>query len=94
MSNETIMGTFYEVELSKYNDDIYEIEKVLKSSKNKVLVKWKGYDSPSWINKKNIINNQSAVKYPKKLRWKTHNRLSQPQAIETRLVRQLTMRQP
>jgi len=55
-TNETILGTFYEFEMSKYNDDLYEIEKVVQTNKNKVLVKWKGYNATSWINKKDIVN--------------------------------------
>jgi uncharacterized protein YacL (UPF0231 family) len=55
-TNETILGTFYELEMSKYNDDLYEIEKVVQTNKNKVLVKWKGYNTTSWINKKDIVN--------------------------------------
>jgi hypothetical protein len=57
MNNETIIGSFYEVEMVKYNDELYEIEKVLQSNKNKVLVKWKGYNTTSWVNKKDIVNN-------------------------------------
>lgn len=49
MNSEELIGSFYEQELSKYNSDVYEIEKILKKSKGKVLVKWRGYDEPSWI---------------------------------------------
>jgi hypothetical protein len=36
-TNETILGTFYELEMSKYNDDLYEIEKVVQTNKIKSL---------------------------------------------------------
>ena len=34
-------------------DDLYTIEKILKTNKDKIYVKWKGYDNSfnSWINK-------------------------------------------
>ena len=34
-------------------DDLYTIEKILKTKNNKIYVKWKGYSSDfnSWINK-------------------------------------------
>ena len=35
--------------------ELYEIEKVLKRKKDKFLVKWKGYEKPSWIDSKSII---------------------------------------
>lgn len=57
MSNEEIIGSFYEPEMVKYNTDMYEIEKVLKENKGKLLVKWKGYETPSWINKKELQTN-------------------------------------
>jgi hypothetical protein len=31
------------------SSDVYEIDKILGKSKGKLLVKWKGYDDPSWI---------------------------------------------
>ena len=54
MNNEKLQGTFYEQELQKTKqDDLYTIEKILKTNKNKIYVKWKGYDSSfnSWIDK-------------------------------------------
>jgi transposase InsO family protein len=54
MNNEEIVGSFYEQELSKYSSDVYEIEKILRQSKDKVLVKWKGYDNPSWISQADL----------------------------------------
>ena len=53
-TGEPILGSFYEAELlkTKYPND-YLIEKVLKTDKNKIFVKWLGFDSShnSWINK-------------------------------------------
>ena len=56
LNNEKIVGSFYEQEMVKYDNEVFEIEKVLKTSKNKLLVKWKGYDSSSWIDKKDLTN--------------------------------------
>ncbi|CAF4386648.1 unnamed protein product [Rotaria magnacalcarata] len=57
MDGEEVQGSFYEQEMVKYDNEFYEIEKILKSNKNKMLVKWKGYETPSWINKKDIVEN-------------------------------------
>ena len=37
-------------------DDLYTIEKILKTNKDRILVKWRGYDNSfnSWINKNNV----------------------------------------
>ena len=57
MNSEAIIGTFYEKELQKTNQEEFRIKKVIKRKGNKLHVKWKGYDSSfdSWINKKDII---------------------------------------
>ena len=57
MNGEAIIGTFYEKELQKTNQEEFRIKKVIKRKGNKLHVKWKGYDSSfdSWINKKDII---------------------------------------
>ena len=57
MNDEEIIGTFYEKELQKTNQEEFRIEKVTKRKDNKLYVKWKGYDSlfNSWIDKKDII---------------------------------------
>ena len=57
LNNEKLQGTFYEQELQKTKqDDLYIIEKILKTNKDKIFVKWRGYDSSfnSWINKNNV----------------------------------------
>ena len=53
---EPIIGKFYEQELSLINkkDDTYRIEKIIRKKNGMALVKWLGYDSPSWIPGKNI----------------------------------------
>ena len=58
MNNEIIQGQFYEKELqlTKNTTGEYIIEKILKTNKDKIFVKWRGYDNSfnSWINKNNI----------------------------------------
>lgn len=55
---QPIQGSFYEYELlkSKHNN-IYLVEKVIKSKDNKIFVKWLGFSSDhnSWINKTDLI---------------------------------------
>ena len=53
-----IQSTFYEQELQKTTQDVYRIEKVIKSKGNKVLVKWKGYSDEfnSWVDKNELID--------------------------------------
>ena len=46
LNGEEIKGTFYNEELSRYDSELYEIEKMLKRKKDKFLVKWKGYENP------------------------------------------------
>ena len=66
-----IDGTFYEQELQKINfkkDDLYIIEKVLKTSNDKAYVIWRNYDSSfnSWVNKsdkKNICEKNHSLMY-------------------------------
>ena len=54
LNGEEIIGTFYEKELQKTNQQTFRIEKVIKRKGNKLYVKWKGYDNSfnSWIDKK------------------------------------------
>ena len=57
MNDEEIIGTFYEKELQKTNQEEFRIEKVTKRKGNELCVKWKGYDNlfNSWIDKKEYI---------------------------------------
>ena len=45
LNDEEIIGTFYEKELQKTNQQEFRIEKVIKRKGDKLYVKWKGYDS-------------------------------------------------
>ena len=56
LNGEEIIGTFYEKELQKTNQQGFRIEKVIKRKGNKLYVKWKGYDNSfnSWIDKKRL----------------------------------------
>ena len=60
--NEIIKGSFYGNELTLTNLDQFYIEKVLRKTKNKVLVKWQGYQVPTWEPRKYIesILNQNS----------------------------------
>ena len=66
LNDEEIVGTFYEKELQKTNQEEFRIEKVIKRKGNKVYVKWKGYDNSfnSWIDKKDIVKKMSRY-FPK-----------------------------
>ena len=57
LNGERIIGTFYEKELQKTNQQEFRIEKVIKKTGNKLYVKWKGYDNlfNSWIDKKDLV---------------------------------------
>ena len=57
LNGEEIMGTFYEKELQKTNQEEFRIEKVIQRKGDKMYVKWKGYDNSfnSWIDKKDLI---------------------------------------
>ena len=56
LNGEEIIGTFYEKELQKTNQQELRTEKVIKRKWYKLHVKWKGYDScfNSWIDKKRL----------------------------------------
>ena len=65
-AGDKIEGKFYENELQKVVVDentMYKIEKVLKSTKDKVLVRWLGWGPKfdSWINKKDFKDYKSAL---------------------------------
>lgn len=56
-NNQEIKGGFYELQLQKVKyPDIFLVEKILKRQKNKVFVKWLGFNDKhnSWISKNNI----------------------------------------
>ena len=57
LNGEEVIGTFYEKELQKTNQQEFMIEKVIKRKVDKLYVKWKGYDSSfnTWIDKKDLI---------------------------------------
>ena len=57
LNSEEIIGTFYEKELQKTNQQEFRIERVIKRKGNKLYVKWKGYDNSfnSWIDKKDLV---------------------------------------
>ena len=56
LNGEEIIGTFYEKELQKTNQQGFSIEKAIKIKRNKLYVKWKGYDHSfnSWIDKDDL----------------------------------------
>ena len=57
LKGEKIIGTFYEKELQKTNQQKFGIEKVIKRKCDQLYLKWKGYDSSfkSWIDKNDLI---------------------------------------
>ena len=68
--DEIIKGIFYEKELSKTKNTTgqYIIEKILKTNKNKIYVKWRNYNSSfnSWIDKNSVtkyIKNDIILKF-------------------------------
>ena len=54
LNGEEITRSFYGKELQKTNQKEFKIEKVLKNKRDKLYVKWEGYDDRfnSWIDKK------------------------------------------
>ena len=56
-NGEEIIGTFYEKELQKTNQEEFRIEKVIKRKGDKMYDKWRGYGNSfnSWIDKNDII---------------------------------------
>ena len=57
LNGKEIIGTFYEKELQKINQEEFRIEKVIRRKGDKLYVKWKGYDNSfnSWIDKANLV---------------------------------------
>ena len=54
---EEIIGTFYEKELQRRNQQEFRIEKIIKRKGDKLYVKWKVYKNSfnSWTDKKDIL---------------------------------------
>ena len=54
VKGEEIIGTLFEKEMQKINQQEFRIEKVIKKKGNNLYVKWKRHDSSfnSWIDKK------------------------------------------
>ena len=57
LNGKEIIGTFYEKELQKTNQQEFRIEKVIRKKGNKLYVKWEVYNSSfnSWIDKKDLV---------------------------------------
>ena len=57
LNGEEIIGTFYEKELQKTNQQEFKIEKVINKKGDNLYVKWKGYGSSfnDWYDKKDLI---------------------------------------
>ena len=57
LNGEEIIGTFYEKELQKTNQQEFWIEKVINRKGDRLYLKWKGYDRSfnGWIDKKDLI---------------------------------------
>ena len=58
-AGEVLRGTFYPQELQKVlkSDDVYQVEKILKRTKNRIFVKWLGYPEKfnSWVSVKDLV---------------------------------------
>ena len=57
LNGEEIIGTFYEKEFQKIDQQEFRIEIVIREKGDKLYVKWKRYDSSfnSWIAKKDLV---------------------------------------
>ena len=57
LNGDEIIGTFFEKELQKTNQQEFRTDKVIKKKGDKLYVKWKGDDSSfnSWIDKEDLI---------------------------------------
>ena len=57
VDGEEIIGSFYEKELQKTNQEEFRIENVAKRKGNKIYVKCKGYNNSfnSWIDQANLV---------------------------------------
>ena len=66
---EEIIGTFYENEFQKTNQNEQRIEKVIKRKGDKLYVRWKGYDNAfnNWRDKKDLVLMSEYFPEPKSL---------------------------
>ena len=57
LNDEDIIGTFYESELQRTNQQEFRIEKVIKKKCDKLCIKWKGYGNSfdSWTDKNDLV---------------------------------------
>lgn len=56
LHGKEVKGAFYTEELQKTKyPDTYLIEKILKRKKDKLYVKWLGFEKPSWVQNKDIV---------------------------------------
>ena len=56
LNEEEIIGTFYEKELQKTNQNEFRVEKEIQGKDDKMYVKWEGYDN---FQNQNIFQNQN-----------------------------------
>ena len=56
LNEEEIIGTFYEKELQKTNQNEFRVEKEIQRKDDKTYVKWEGYDT---FQNQNIFQNQN-----------------------------------
>ena len=57
LNGEEITESFYEKELQGTNQQKFRIDKIIKRKRDKLYVKWKGYNDSfnSWITKKDTL---------------------------------------
>ena len=58
LNGEPIKETFYREELQKTDQKVYRIENLIRKTKDKALVKWKGYPDEFyiWVSIKELTN--------------------------------------
>ena len=63
LNGEEIVGSFYEKELQKANQEELRNEKVIRRKRDKLHFQWKGYDNSfnSWIDEKGTVKKESIV---------------------------------
>ena len=69
LNGEKIIEAFYQNKFQKTNQKDFRIEKVTKRKRDKLYVKWKGYDNSfnSWIDKKDRVYMSEYFPEPKSL---------------------------